>query len=53
MTRKNVPVRNAVLLQRVHESVRNVVLASHVGKALRPVFASQNLITHAGTTPEK
>jgi hypothetical protein len=26
-----------------------VVLAGHVGKALRPVFSGQNLVTHANT----
>ena len=52
MPAEDIPVRNAVLGQRIHQGPRHVVLARHVGKALRTVLPRQNLISHASSAPE-
>ena len=46
MPGENVPMRNAVLLQRIQERARHMVLAGYVGKALRTIFSGQNLVAH-------
>ena len=40
-------MRNPVLGQGVQQRARNVILAGDVGKPLRTILASQNLVTHA------
>jgi len=43
---KDVAVGDALLVEGVGQGAGYVVLAGNVEKALRPVFSSQNLITH-------
>jgi len=47
VAREDVSMRNPVLGQCVQKGACNVVLPGYVGKPLRTIFASQNLITHA------
>src|ERR1700739_998371 len=44
---KDIAVGDAVLRERVQQCTCDVVLAGYVGKALRTIFASQYLVTHA------
>ena len=44
-------MRDPVLRQRVHKGTRDVILAGNVGKTLRTVFSSQNLVTHCPNAP--
>ena len=47
MAREDVAVGYPVLSKSIEQCARDVILAGDVGKALRTVFACQNLITHA------
>jgi hypothetical protein len=46
MAGKNVPMRNPPLLQRIHQRPRDMILPRHIGKFLRAIFPSQNLVSH-------
>jgi hypothetical protein len=48
MTAEDVAVRDALLRDCVLQSARYVLLPDHVGKALRTIFSSENLIAHGG-----
>jgi hypothetical protein len=39
-------MRDPILAQRIHQGTGDVVLTGNVGKALRTIFSSQNLIAH-------
>jgi hypothetical protein len=43
---KNVAMRDPLLLQRVQERARDMLLPRHIGKFLRTIFSSQNLVSH-------
>ena len=44
---KKIGVREAVLLDRVLQRPRDMRLPDQIVKSLRPIFAGENLITHA------
>ena len=48
---EDVAVRDPVLRKGIQQSARNVILPGDVGKALRTIFASQNLVTHPKNYP--
>ena len=43
---KNVPVRDPPLFQRIQQRPRHVLLPRHIGKFLRAILPSQDLISH-------
>jgi hypothetical protein len=46
MPAEDVPMRNPLLGQRIHQCNGDVVLPRNIRKTLGPVFSSKNLISH-------